>query len=132
MNNGNARNPYKDLDGKKNVTGSNINYYRIKKNYSVQQLSDRLIMLGLDLHRQSIFLIESGKRTVSDYELAAIAEVLDVTPNDLLAEFSKHLKTEKNKNIAIFKDSENNIHEVEISDIIIEALNNEKRKKAKE
>ena len=96
MNNGNARNPYKDLDGKKNVTGPNINYYRIKKNYSVQQLSDRLIMLGLDLHRQSIFLIESGKRTVSDYELAAIAEVLDVTPNDLLAEFSKHLKTEKN------------------------------------
>ena len=96
MNNGNARNPYKDLDGKKNVTGSNINYYRIKKNYSVQQLSDRLIMLGLDLHRQSIFLIESGKRTVSDYELAAIAEVLDITPNDLLSEFSKHLKTEKN------------------------------------
>lgn len=96
MNNGNARNPYKDLDGKRNVTGSNINFYRLKKNYSVQQLSDRLIMLGLDLHRQSIFLIESGKRTVSDYELAAIAEVLDITPNDLLSEFSKHLKTEKN------------------------------------
>lgn len=96
MSNGNARNPYKDLDGKRNVTGTNINLYRTKKDYSVQQLSDKLIMLGLDLHRQSIFLIEAGKRTVSDYELAAIAEVLDVTPNDLLSTYTKHLKDEKN------------------------------------
>ena len=96
MNSRNSRNPYKDLDGKKNVTGANINYYRTKRDYSVQQLSDKLIMLGLDLHRQSIFLIESGKRTVSDYELAAIAEVLDITPNDLLSDYSKHLKEEKN------------------------------------
>lgn len=96
MYNGNARNPYKELEGKKNVAGSNINYYRNKKEYSVQQLSDKLIMLGLDLHRQSIFLIESGKRTVADYELAAIAEVLDVTPNDLLSTYIKHLKEEKN------------------------------------
>ena len=96
MNNRNARNPYKDLEGKKNVTGANIKYYRAKKDYSVQQLSDKLIMLGLDLHRQSIFLIESGKRTVSDYELAAIAEVLDITPNDLLYEYTKHLKEEQN------------------------------------
>lgn len=41
-------------------------------------------------------------------------------------------KNEENKNIAIFKDSENNIHEVEISDIIIEALNNEKRKEKRQ
>ena len=96
MNSRNARNPYKDLEGKKNVTGANINFYRTKKDYSVQQLSDKLIMLGLDLHRQSISLIESGKRTVSDYELAAIAEVLDITPNDLLYEYTKHLKEEQN------------------------------------
>ena len=94
VNSRNSRNPYKDLAGKKNVTGANINYYRTKKNYSVQQLSDKLIMLGLDLHRQSIFLIESGKRTVSDYELAAIAEILDITPNELLAEYTKHLREE--------------------------------------
>ena len=96
MSNGNARNPYKDLEKKRNVTGTNINLYRTKKDYSVQQLSDKLIMLGLDLHRQSIFLIEAGKRTVSDYELAAIAEVLDITPNDLLSDYTKHLKDEKN------------------------------------
>ncbi len=97
MNNRNARNPYKDLDGKRNVTGTNINYYRLKKDYSVQQLSNKLIMLGLDLHRQSIFLIEAGKRTVTDYELAAIAEVLGITPNDLLFTYSKHLKEENEK-----------------------------------
>lgn len=96
MYNGNTRNLYKDLEGKRNVTGENINYYRIKKELSAQQLSDRLIMRGLDLHRQSIYLIEAGKRTVVDYELAAIAEELDVTSNDLLSTYTKYLKEEKN------------------------------------
>lgn len=99
MNNGNARNPYRDLEGKRNVTGININYYRTKKEYSVQKLSDKLMMLGLDLHRQSIFLIEAGKRTVTDYELAAIAEILETTPNDLLSTYSKHIKEENKKQI---------------------------------
>ncbi len=96
MYNGNTRNFYKDLDGKRNVTGENINCYRVKKDISAQHLSDRLIMRGIDLHRQSIYLIEAGKRTVADYELAAIAEELDVTPNDLLSTYTKHLKEEKN------------------------------------
>ena len=59
MSNGNARNPYRDLDGKRNVTGSNINYYRTKKEYSVQQLSDKLIMLGLDLSNSRSFRYNS-------------------------------------------------------------------------
>lgn len=69
----NSRNKYSILDGKLNVTGTNINYYRLKKGLSAQQLSDKLIMLGLDIHRQAIFSIESGKRTITDYELCAIA-----------------------------------------------------------
>lgn len=47
----NSRNKYSILDGKLNVTGTNINYYRLKKGLSAQQLSDKLIMLGLDIHR---------------------------------------------------------------------------------
>lgn len=92
----NSRNSYKELNGNKNVTGSNINYYRTKLGLSAQQLSDKLIMRGLDIHRQAIFAIESGKRTVTDYELAVIAEVLQVTPNALLKNFSDFLKQENN------------------------------------
>ena len=76
----NIRNQYKELNGKSNATGSNINYYRTKLGLSAQQLSDKLILLGLDLHRQAIFKIESGKRTVTDYELCIIAEVLGPKP----------------------------------------------------
>lgn len=90
----NTRNPYKDLNGKLNVVGANINYYRQKREMSAQQLSDKLIMLGLDIHRQAIFSIEAGKRTVTDYELCLIAEVLGVSTDDLLNEFREKIKKE--------------------------------------
>lgn len=90
----NIRNQYKELNGKSNVTGSNINYYRTKLGLSAQQLSDRLILLGLDLHRQAIFKIESGKRTVTDYELCIIAEVLGVSADILLKQFLDNVKKE--------------------------------------
>lgn len=88
------RNQYVALDDKLNVTGYNINQYRTNKGLSAQQLSDKLIMLGLDIHRQAIFAIEAGKRTITDYELCAIAEILGVTSNDLLKDFSEMVKND--------------------------------------
>ena len=90
----NIRNQYKELNGKSNATGSNINYYRTKLGLSAQQLSDKLILLGLDLHRQAIFKKESGKRTVTDYELCIIAEVLGVSTDTLLKQFLDNVKKE--------------------------------------
>ena len=60
------RKQFATLGGKLNVTGNNINYYRVQKGLSAQQLSDKLIMLGLDIHRQAIFAIEAGKRSLTD------------------------------------------------------------------
>ena len=76
----NSRNKYSILDGKLNVTGTNINYYRLKKGLSAQQLSDKLIMLGLDI--------------ITDYELCAIAEILGITTNDLLENYVTLIKNE--------------------------------------
>jgi len=90
----NYKNTYKELKGRKNVTGTNINYYRTQENLSAQQLSDKLIMRGLDLHRQAIYAIEAGKRSLSDYELCIIAEELKVTTDDLLNDFIKYLRNE--------------------------------------
>ena len=89
----NNRNPYNGLKGRLNVTGENINRIRVQQNLA---LSDKLIMIGLDIHRQAIYDIESGKRTVADYELCAIAEMLDTTSDALLKDFSKYVKKEKN------------------------------------
>lgn len=90
-----TRNKYKALHGKLNVTGENINRIRLEQNISAQQLSDKLIMIGLDIHRQAIYDIESGKRTVADYELCAIAEMLNVSADILLKDFSKVVKKDK-------------------------------------
>ena len=90
-----TRNKYKALHGKLNVTGENINRTTLEQNISAQQLSDKLIMIGLDIHRQAIYDIESGKRTVADYELCAIAEMLNVSADILLKDFSKVVKKDK-------------------------------------
>lgn len=90
-----TRNKYKALQGKLNVTGENINRIRTEKNISAQQLSDKLIMIGLDIHRQAIYDIERGNRTVADYELCAIAEMLNISADILLKDFSKIVKEDK-------------------------------------
>ncbi len=90
----NYKNTYKDLNGRRNVTGTNINYYRTQKEWSAQQLSDKLMIEGLDIHRQAIFSIEAGKRSVSDYELCIIAEVLGVSADILLKPFLEYVRKE--------------------------------------
>ena len=90
----NTRNPYKELKGKLNITGDNINRIRTQKNISAQYLSNKLIMYGLDIHRQAIYNIEAGKRSVTDYELCIIAEILGVSTDDILKPFIQYLRNE--------------------------------------
>ena len=85
----NIRYQYKELKNKLNVTGSNINLFRNKRNMSAQQLSDKLILKGLELSRAAIYRIEAGKRIVTDYELYLIADVLGITTDELLRPFGK-------------------------------------------
>ena len=41
-------------EGKLNVVGSKIKYYRELNNLSYQKLSDKLMLLGIDIHKQAI------------------------------------------------------------------------------
>ena len=72
-----------------NVVGKKIEYYRDLKNMSRLELSNKLMLLGLDIHEHSIYNIEKGYRTIVDYELYAIAKVLDIDISDL---FSKEFR----------------------------------------
>ena len=54
------------IDGSLNVIGNKIKYYREKNNLSYQKLSDKLMLLGVDIHKQAIYNIEVGKRTIVD------------------------------------------------------------------
>ena len=79
------------IDGSLNVIGNKIKYYREKNNLSYQKLSDKLMLLGVDIHKQAIYNIEVGKRTIVDYELCAFAKCFGISVNDLTDEFFNKL-----------------------------------------
>ncbi len=72
------------FDGNMNVIGKLMNKYRLEKNLSYEKLSAKLELMGISIHKQSLYDIENNKRTVKDYELFGIAYVLGIDVNDLL------------------------------------------------
>lgn len=87
----NTRKSIEYLDGKLNIVGLNIQKLRTINKISREELSNKLMILGIDISGQSIFDIETGTRTVVDYELCAIAKVLDTTVDSLLKDFKEYL-----------------------------------------
>lgn len=87
----NTRKYIENLGGNLNTVGNNIKIIREKNNLSRQNLSDKLMMLGIDISSQSIFDIETGSRTVIDYELCAFAKILNTTTDALLKNFRNYL-----------------------------------------
>ena len=71
---------------KKNLIGERVRFYRIQRGYSQQQLADKLETLAFYICRGSISRIEDYSRTVTDLELVALAEILQVSVLDLLPE----------------------------------------------
>ncbi len=80
------------FDGNMNVISSTLKKYREQKGYSYEVLSAKLDLLGISIHKQSLYDIENNKRTVKDYELYGLAKILEVDVNDLLAQFKLTLK----------------------------------------
>ena len=78
-------------DGDLNVVGKKIQYYRKLNNLSYQGLSDRLMLYGIDIHKQSIYNIEIGVRTVVDYELCGSAKCFNIKVNDLTDDYYNKL-----------------------------------------
>ena len=73
------------IDGEKmNLIGSNLKAIREKRKMSQQTLSNKLELLGVYVCRGSISRIEDYQRTVTDIELFAICQVLNVNVDDLL------------------------------------------------
>ena len=73
--------------GKKttNVCGMRVKLARVEKGMNQLELATALSEdCGLRVDQNSISQIEKGGRYVKDYELIALAEVLDITTNWLL------------------------------------------------
>ena len=72
-----------------NIVKNKIRFYREKNNYSYQELSDLLMLHGIDIHKQEIYKIEKGIRTVVDYELCGFAKVFNIPIEYLVSDFMK-------------------------------------------
>lgn len=86
MNNGNKYN------GKLNVIGLKIKYYREKNGWSLSELSNRLMLQGIDIPKSSLQRMETGGRVIRDYELAGFSKVFKVSPNILLKDFLEEIE----------------------------------------
>ncbi len=78
----------KAVDGCNNVCGRKLKLIRegLSEKTSQRHLADMLQRAGLDIDKNAVQRIESGKRFVTDIELKVIAEVLSVSYKDLLDE----------------------------------------------
>ena len=80
------------FDGNMNVICNLLKKYRTEKGLSYEKLSAKLELMGISIHKQSLYDIENNKRTVKDYELFGIAYVLGIDVNDLLEDIRKKFK----------------------------------------
>lgn len=67
-----------------NVISDNLIKYRKSKHLSQADLVKDLNLLGINMHKNDIYLIEANKRTARDYEIWGIMKVLNITFNDLV------------------------------------------------
>lgn len=77
----------KAINGKLNICGENVAKYRMKIQPKMSQraLADRLQILGVDVDKNAIQRIECGKRFVTDIELIALSEALNINIDTLLS-----------------------------------------------
>jgi len=78
------KNKYTDRN---NICGVHIAKIRKSMNPKVSQraLADKLQLIGLDIDKNAVQRIESGKRFVTDIELLAFAEILHISTDSLLS-----------------------------------------------
>lgn len=87
----NNRKYIEKLNGNLNIVGKNIYKIRKENKISRQALSNKLMLLGVDISSQSVYDIENGLRTIVDYELCAIAKILNTSVDELMLDFKNYI-----------------------------------------
>ncbi len=70
--------------GNKNRIGARVTEARKAKDLKQNELLAQLQVAGIEMSTPALSLLEGQKRPVSDFELAALAEILDVSVDWLL------------------------------------------------
>lgn len=67
-----------------NVIGPILRQKRHEKNMSLELLSSKLLLLGVNIPVTCLHRIENNQRTVRDYEICALSVALNINVTDLL------------------------------------------------
>lgn len=78
-----------DLDGRRNISGERGRQMRTMKHLTQSELAIGVQMTGVIPEQDAISRTEGGSRMVQDYELRALAEILDVTSDWLMEDDKK-------------------------------------------
>ncbi|MGN1027223.1 MAG: XRE family transcriptional regulator [Faecousia sp.] len=70
--------------GDKNIVGARVTEARLARGMKQNELLARLQTAGVDLSTPALSLLEGQKRPVSDIELKALADILEVSVDWLL------------------------------------------------
>ena len=73
----------KTNDGRNNICGKNISILRKQKKISQRILAEKMQVNGIDIDKNAIQRIESGKRFVTDIELKAFANFFNINMDEL-------------------------------------------------
>ena len=76
---------------KLNTIGNKVKIYRENNNWSLSDLSNKLMLLGVDIPKPSLQNIENGKRIVKEYEFYALCKLFNISMEEMLKDFIKEL-----------------------------------------
>lgn len=76
----------KSTTGKNNICGEKVYILRKQQAPKMSQriLAEKMQLKGIDVDKNAIQRIESGERFVTDIEIKKLAEIFDVTVDELL------------------------------------------------
>lgn len=74
-------------DSSKNVIHDRLRYYRTLRGLTQDQVVAKMQVMNVNMDQQMLSRIENNRRMVTDYELACLCRILNVTERDLLADF---------------------------------------------
>lgn len=82
-------------DSNKNVIHARLRYYRSLRGLTQEQVVAKMQVMNVNMDQQMLSKIENNRRIVTDYELACLCRILNVTERELLADFYDGVPPEK-------------------------------------
>lgn len=80
------------FEDKLNILGNIIYKFRLEKDLSLEELSAKLQLYGINLPADSIYQIENNRRAIKDYELAGISNILNFSVDNEFQKFMQSLQ----------------------------------------